>query len=156
VEGVLMVKCKECGLLAVIHPQTNEAVEAPSKLREDGYFVVDRKWFFPSLVCRANVRLFDKGKRWESGQELLDAISDEIECTSFCDYELGRTPKEFEEMSLHQQMIRWEQQQEAIAETRHQELRRDAQRRHWQTIAISILCAIIASGVFAALFRGSQ
>ena len=94
------------------------------------------------------------------------AFGTEVDCCEYCQWRPGKSPKEHEEMSFLQEVearssrwrdeeLRWQKQVEAIAETRHQENRRDLElqtaktlRAMWWGIAAAIVAALV-SGVLA-------
>lgn len=157
-------QCINCGLLAMKCFATREQTEVDSDVRRTGKIPVGMSPSGAPILSR----LYDDPKCLEAVYDLdleyrvsamLDVLQQPRECTRFVQWKPGFSPKEhsevrhreeFEHRAKQQQDesratdLAWQRQQEAIAETRHQESRRDFDRRNNLTLAVAVASAIAA------------
>ncbi len=139
-----MVKCANCGFLAIRNSQTRELMEVEPVIREEGR----RRsilpgfrytWGYETPVCFMNAyNLWDEtGDLNKATSESIQAtIQKERECKAFVTWQHGYTPKEHKEMLDRQEMLKW------------QAAREDADKK-WQTRQQWFM--VIIAGIFTVL-----
>jgi hypothetical protein len=165
--------CVDCGYLAIKRVGSDELITPPEDIRAGGQFpttFIERKG--PTLdhehqfFCfkerlrfgeeMAASALLNRRNSWEQNSQ--DVLRRPRECDQYFERKPGRSPKEHDEMKLLQAMEertercreedrRWQHQQEALAETRHQEVRRDAKLSEKRTLRASALIALLGGVV---------
>jgi hypothetical protein len=171
------VKCVECGFLAIRDEYDNSTCEAPPESRQRGIHKSSHGNITPAkFFCYKNCPVFDapvmpsgRDRNMHSPRtenETLKSINNEIDCDLFFTWRPGKSPKEHEEMMLLQEVerrtdqwrqddLRWQKQQEALAETRHQELKNVYSRQlrvsKWQVILAGLA---IVGGIVAGVLSG--
>ena len=153
------VQCKNCGLLALrvkngggLDPidfgvRNGERLPHNTFSNQFGSFSVSIHHDEP--VC--SVLAYDLPAECVHSK-FLDVLNADRTCDQFVPWQPTLSPKDHVEMKLlHEVETRtklWQQQQEALAETRHQELRKDATRdSDWSRILAlgSLIAAIVAA-----------
>ena len=112
-----MVKCRECGFLAV-RDQLGEVCEAARDTREKG----SRRDYSghpgcPSLFCYRGSAAFPAVPT-NPIQEIAAAIDKEIDCPTHTPWLEGRSPKEHVEMDLIEQQRAWQRDENARHDAR--------------------------------------
>jgi len=169
-----MAKCKDCGYLAVRDEYNDTVCEATEFTRERGLHKSSEGMSTPArLLCFKNSTSFHTGRACTvetrdaklSQMKLAnEQLASEVECKHFRKWMPGRSPKEHEEMSFlemidnrtrqwREEDIKRTQAFEALYETRHQELRNDAENRDRRSTKITILG--IAVAILAAIVSGT-
>lgn len=113
-----MVKCAECGFLAMRHSQTRQLMDAEEKLRTRGYI--------DSLSISSHDLVYDKypvcyalkldfrseigGNSDESTR--TKAVQCERNCDGYTPWQIGFTPKEHKEMIQEAERRRWQEQRD--------------------------------------------
>lgn len=145
------VHCVHCGYLALRDRATQELRPADERYRHDGYMPTgfvpgkgDRLLFEDSPVCTMHAASFESKDRREG----FEKVSEPRMCEQFVQFQPGLSPREHLEMKLLQEVeqrnLNWQRQVEAIAETRHQELRADQKKAGDRSLAIASISAFIA------------
>jgi hypothetical protein len=147
---------------------TRELVEVELKTRQTGWWGsdyipmpfsktrVNERILEQEQICFANACDLKAEYKTAPDSEVIKSrlyvITTERDCPRFIPWRQGRSPKEHDEMQLLQEVERrterWQKQQEALYETRHQEELRE-QRKSRITSAIIAIIGVIAS-IFAA------
>ena len=141
-----MVKCRECGFLAV-RDELGEVCEATRETREKG----TRRdytghWGCPSLFCYCGSAAFPSVPR-NPIQAIAAAITAAIDCPRWQPWREGKSPKEHEEMGLIE--ISELRQAQLRHEDREESSRRDHTTR-WLAIGamiVSVAAAVIGQAV---------
>jgi hypothetical protein len=162
-----MVKCSECGFLAIRNAETRNLEEVEFKPRQSGdigKLGVQRYVLIP--VCFAMVANFDEEieelrkspeyteKRngygqvtWPQWSTFVKVVlNKERECESFTRWHQGFTPKEHREMLDRQEMLKWQADREDAD-------RKWRTRQRWYMVIIAGIFTILG-GVIALLARG--
>jgi hypothetical protein len=144
-----LVKCAECGLLAVLHNQTGEYVSADKRFRETGDIPHDRGRYIhnPYPFCAANIvdfrELIGGNNPDNDGSLRRKPLHEPRDCKEFTTWNPCFSPKEHKEMILSKELLqiqrerddadrewrhkeselqrKWQAEQASIAETRHQQ-----------------------------------
>ena len=109
-----MVKCSECGFLAVRTRTSRELREAEGEYRKRGLRIAISEHI---PICFAQVRDFREEIIKEKGASNLDSVdvipfvSQEIYCNSFTKWKQGFTPKEHREMLDREEWRDWQEKQ---------------------------------------------
>jgi hypothetical protein len=112
-----MVKCSECGFLALRHLETRDLREAEGSYRDTGEIPRDLnrpKYLYEEVpLCFERLRMFDP-KQCESAAGRQEVLQGEIgPCVGFTEWHHGFTPKEHREMLDRQRLLEWQAEQEA-------------------------------------------
>ena len=153
-----MVKCADCGYLAVRHLETRELREAEGNYRDTGEIPRDLnrpKHLYEEVpLCFEHLRIFDP-QQCASAAGRQEALQAEIgPCVGFTEWHHGFTPKEHREMLDRRQMLEWQAGQEK-ARLEWERAERAADRQVQKSIAkiaaVGVAIAIIAIvvGTFA-------
>lgn len=105
-----MVKCADCGLLGVYSAGRETIHEVNELARSNGNIAGS-----PPLVCAAlkyplqsefeKARQLNESKqRLTLSQATLDVLNKPRECSAFCEWNVGFTPKEHKEMQMQNQL----------------------------------------------------
>lgn len=154
------VQCKTCGFLTLRHFKTSEMIEAIPLWREQGAYGGHDLHTRPAQwVCYLNSPAFPprppKGASHETDETCsAREIQTPINCDEWRAYRPGKNPKEHEDMTILEQVrseqsqsrvedMRWQKQVEALAETRHQELRGDGKKTIFWSAVAALVAAII-------------
>ena len=106
-----MVKCSECGYLAVRDKDSRELKEAEVEYRKRGLRIAKYEYI---PICFVQVRDFRDEVINKKGASNLDNISigefisKEIKCELFTKWLQGLTPKEHVEMIDRERMLKWQ------------------------------------------------
>lgn len=158
------MKCKDCGYLSVrsaldslVYPASEDARKyGMTRCHYDnslegfggGPLIVGSD----KLICYVGHPAFSEDM--ESLKIAEKVISKERTCPRFVHWIHGKTPKEHEDMTIVEQVKaeysqqrqeerEWQQRVEALAETRHQEMRRDKWKMTIWALVIALASAII-------------
>ena len=101
-----MVKCSECGFLALRNRHTRLLVEVEIDMRTSGYFPAPIETGGKELYdriprCVAGVKEFYE-RRGLDGKQFLEVISQERDCEHFYEWRQGFTPKEHMDMWMQE------------------------------------------------------
>jgi hypothetical protein len=146
--GVLVVKCVECGFLALKQFAGSEIVEADSEFREDGANLHLRSTVNESFpICF--MRSFDLDSECREIQAssskrnepdiVKEVIQKERHCDTFIPWHMGFSPKEHREILDIQMEKEWREQR--LQEDRAWREEQAKQERHWRTVQLAILVA---------------
>ncbi len=149
------VYCVECGCFSLVHKTSREVVCADRNYRELGHIPHDPGGYAiyesePLCGCESPAFTYVELLSVEERKKTL------VTCRRFVKYQPALSPKDHLEMSLLQEVERrtqewrtedlvWRKQVEAVIETRHQEIRRDAGGRDKWTWAIAIGAGVAAT-----------
>jgi hypothetical protein len=179
------VKCVDCGFLGRRHRRSGNLVAADSMLRERGYLLQGEpgtrdKSFEEYPECFVNEFNFRTAISRPTESEIKQEIDKERICPRYVKLKPGKNPAEHLDMELVAEIERrnaawrteeierggkwreadelWQKQVEALAETRHQELRRDAERdrkknrnTNYAVAAVAFIGSILAAILVAYL-----
>jgi len=111
-----MVKCAECGYLAVRHLETRELREAEGTYRDTGEIPRDlnrpKHLYAEVPLCFEHLRIFDP-HQCASATGRQGVLQAEIgPCVGFTKWDLGFTPKEHREMLDRQRLLEWQAERE--------------------------------------------
>ncbi len=178
-----MVKCADCGYLAVRNINSYCLDEAGSDFREKGAVALGREYgrnqynlheqrpvcFVQRYDLRGEIKsVFVAGKKDETGC-VLQVITKERECSEFTDWQQGFTPKEHREMLDRQWMIdfqakrenedrEWRERQrnEDLAWREKQETKADSRHRTelWIIGGVVTVALIVGAIIAAIVERG--
>lgn len=112
-----MVKCAECGYLAVRHLETRDLREAEGDYRDTGEIPRDLnrpKHLYEEVpLCFERLRTFDP-QQCTSAAARQEALQREIgPCVGFTKWDHGFTPKEHREAADREKFRNWQAEQEA-------------------------------------------
>jgi hypothetical protein len=152
-----MVKCADCGYLAVRNVESRELEEAEQKFREKGLLPMaggeigrphERHERMP-LCFMGNVSLYEECRKRTSNVDpepvfVILMMDDERVCSDFTKWKLGFTPKEHQVMIDRQRLQEWQIKQEA-----------SNRRWHWVELAILVIGAGLFTLLGAFIARGS-
>ena len=153
-----MVKCKDCGYLAIRNTYTWLLDEAGGEYRDSGDtpVVLDDKGYNPHRTHELRPLCFAKcfdlrsetKSTFVSGKDekgcVVEVISKERECVPFTKWQLGFTPKEHREMLDREKLLEWQASREdADRQFRVQMMNDD---RKWQ--AKQQVSLILIAGIF--------
>lgn len=158
------IRCKDCGFLSIRDARDSLVYPADERIRENA---VTRNHTFSDGEIFGGASLTILSDRMicyvgypalaDDMHELRHAktvIHKERECPHFIQWVPGKTPKEHEEMTIlervqaeysqqRQEERQWQQQVEALAETRHQEQRHDNRQTVIWGLVVALVSAII-------------
>lgn len=130
----MTVKCGQCAMLVVIHPESGCRVEANQQFRLSGAYAfrdaaTRQKSYVPRIACHAGRQSHMSSCDFRETDSLLRFIFKEIECDAFRDYEPGIGPDKLDEMNAHQLSIDLQKKflalQESVFAWRQQQADRD-------------------------------
>ena len=129
-EGVMgIVKCAECGFLAMRHEHNRGLVEAERITRVDG-FVPEKLNVEKMPLCFLMLIDFRAHIAGAADEQRRDALNAERECADFTPWRQGFSPKEHQEMLDRQWMLDFQTRREDADRTWRQEC--DDRNREWQ------------------------
>jgi hypothetical protein len=153
-------RCAECGLLTIQSFATRELEEVDEAIRKGGH--LPSKPLDASGAIKIRLPAYDSPKCSVSAHDLsaeygaagfVETFNKLRPCDQFIEWHPGFSPKEHREMQLLREVetrnLTWQRQQEALAETRHQETRRDVSQSNQRSLRIAILsvaAAIVSAG----------
>lgn len=139
-----MVKCIECGLLAVKDEYTKKSCEADKETRETGLHSSSEGNLTPAKwTCYGNSPKFKDPESWRYGQltkegdeenDTLAAFKENVDCDKFLAYHPGKSPQEHEDMSFQEKM-----------QIQQIEFERRIERRHHSNLILHGLTILVAA-----------
>ena len=159
-----MVKCTDCGLLAVRNTKTRELEETESEFRErhkipasEVHRNFQRHLEMP--LCLAGVNLLDDSKAkmpknnpgW---QQVITAMQRERLCEYWTKWRIGFTPKEHIEMIDRKMMLEYQERREDADRKFRKDIEDKAEERHkvqMQTLRSGLRWEIIVFGLIVTL-----
>lgn len=141
-----MVKCAECGFLALRNRVSRELVEVEGPLRQSANAPMPRTPTEPrelyerTPLCFARARQLQDEVSNDDRHELLRVFQRDRDCPSFTTWQQGFTPKEHRDMLDRQWLLEREE-------------RRDKEQRQWQTrqriidlVVLGLIATLVAGG----------
>ena len=161
-----MVKCADCGFLAVRHLETRDLREAEGSYRDTGEIPRDLnrpKHLYEEVpLCFERLRIFDP-QRCTSAAERQEVVQEEIgHCVGFTEWHHGFTPKEHRELLDREYRLRRDeelrQQVWDREDTRDAAMRRQLGEQHRTELLVFGLLATLAltiASIAAAIVDGA-
>ncbi len=136
-----MVKCADCGLLALRHYETRKLCEAEPEWRRTGVFVCDdaKRLYSGPVLCLAKIQILPSVN---DERACFAEVAKDRECGSFLPWQQGFTPKEHMEMRLSREMIESEQRWREAQAERERRWREEDVERAKADMAVKILIPI--------------
>ncbi len=110
-----MVKCADCGFLAVRHHSERYLAEVEGNIREGGEWPVQRGGGIPIYerrpLCFAMSEQIGVPKDDYSPLDFKEHIHEKKDCKEFTEWQQGFTPKEHREMLDRQEFRDWQEKQ---------------------------------------------
>lgn len=160
-----MVKCSECGFLAVRNMETRNLEEIEFESRQSGIIKTQRYVYIP--VCFVVIANFAEeinnlkqlpkyeekkdaigGVLWPHYSDfIIETLKKERECKSFTKWHQGSTPKEHQEMIDRESMLKWQAEREEADKKWREQQEQKHSKEEWNRniflAAITIIAVIL-------------